>query len=208
MMSAPADTRRGQLGSEVAALKESATPRAAVAGNCAIVIGLSFLFQLDARQRAGLLFPRLVSANRVRLLLFPGCSSFVRAPVLSIQVNIAQWFAGSWSFFRLPDCLAEFFVEKILLILFGIDGLTEDALLALILFAHGAGGGFEILEHALAGSGCVRHHGTGTRVDLQDAATIRAGDLKHGIFLIRSTHESYCMGIAGGNATPAQTQLS
>ena len=84
----------------------------------------------------------------------------------------------SGDLFSLAHGFGEFLGEHIFLVLFGVDGLTEDALAAVVLVTHVARGGFEVFKGALAGRGRVGDDGSGGDVDFEGGAAFGAGDFE------------------------------
>ncbi len=120
--------------------------------------------------------------------------------VVSVKVDVAEGPAAPRSFFGFTEGFGKFFIEEVVLIFFRIDGLAEDAFLAFILFAHGAGGGFEIFEGTFARRWCVGDDGTQGGIDFEDAAAVRACNFKQLAAGFAVTHVVYCRG--SGRALP------
>lgn len=105
--------------------------------------------------------------------------------MVSVQIEIAQWFPLVRRFLGLPQRFLKTLVEKLLLISLRLDGLTEDTLLALVLLMHRPGRGLEIFESAFAGRRSMRNDSPRFGVNLEQCAAIRAGYIE-GVALFRA----------------------
>ena len=70
-----------------------------------------------------------------------------------IEIEFAERLAGVGGFLGFFEGLGKALVEEVFLVLLGFDGLAEDALFALFLFAEVAGGLVEVFESAFARRG-------------------------------------------------------
>src|SRR5580692_6091269 len=68
----------------------------------------------------------------------------------SVEVELAQRLAFR-GVFGLAQSFSKLLFKQVFLVLLRLHALTEDGLLALILVAHGFGGGLQVFKHALAG---------------------------------------------------------
>jgi len=96
----------------------------------------------------------------------------------SVEVEFAERLAGIGRLLRFFNGLGETLVEDVFLILLGFEGLTEEAFLALFLFAEMAGGLVEVFEGTFAGSGRVGDDGARGDIDLEHRPAIGTGDFQ------------------------------
>jgi hypothetical protein len=91
-----------------------------------------------------------------------------------IQVKVAQRAIRERSLLGLLDGLGELLREHVVLVLFRVDGLAEQALATLVALTVRTRGLAEVLERLLAGRRRVRNDGTRNRIDLEDRSAVRA----------------------------------
>src|SRR6185437_3125638 len=105
----------------------------------------------------------------------------------SIQIEIAQRFAFG-RVLGFAQGLGKFLFKQVFLVLFRVHGLPEDGLLALVLLTHRLGSGFEVLEHAFAGSWGVTDYKPAGSIDPDHGPAIGAGYFEN--FFLRTRHNT------------------
>jgi len=100
------------------------------------------------------------------------------ADVELVEVEVADGLAGVGGFFGFAHGFLEFFLEQVGGVLLGLQGLTEDGVAAVVLFFHGAGRFFHVVEHFRLHRGGVSNDGFRFRIDLQNRITAGAGHFK------------------------------
>ena len=101
-----------------------------------------------------------------------------RGPQPSIQIELPQWLALG-GVLRLAQRLSELFLEQVFLVLFRLDRLPEDRLLALVVITHRLGRRLQILKRPLARRRRVAHHQAGGSIDPEHRPAIGARNFEN-----------------------------
>lgn len=128
----------------------------------------------------------------------------------SIEIEIANGFAGVGSFFGFFERFLKFLLEQFGGVFLRLDRLAEDRLAPAVLLFHGFRCIVHVGEHSgLHGSG-VRDDGCGCRIHFQNRIAARAGDFDAGRILrhfANHTAKSDALQMGGGQAKRGDSEL-